>query len=176
MESLLVFTGMEVTQLRLHIILPVGISFYTFQTMSYTIDVYRGLVAPHAQFPGLRPLRGLLSSTRGRVPSNAPRTCYPSLAGGVPSTAISFRKGLQLMLFGFFKKVYVADNLAPLVDQVFSHPNPGGWQVLAGAYAFAIQIYCDFSGYTDIARGLLQVPGYRPDAQLPKPLHRCQSQ
>ena len=152
METLLALTGMEVTQLRLHIILPVGISFYTFQTMSYTIDVYRGILSPTrnfldfalyvAYFPQL--VAGPIERAKNLLPIISSRRTFHGQ---------QLQEGLRLMLFGFFKKVYVADNIAHLVDQIFSHPDPGGWQVLAGTYAFAIQIYCDFSGYTDIARG-----------------------
>jgi alginate O-acetyltransferase complex protein AlgI len=69
-------------------------------------------------------------------------------------------QGIHLMLWGFWKKVFVADNLAPIVGQVFANPSPTGFQVLIAVYAFAWQIYCDFSGYTDIARGVAKLMGF----------------
>jgi alginate O-acetyltransferase complex protein AlgI len=68
--------------------------------------------------------------------------------------------GLHLMVCGYFKKVFLADNLAPIVNRIFADPNPGGFHTLMAIYAFAVQIYCDFSGYTDIARGVAKLMGF----------------
>ena len=144
------------------LILPVGISFYTFQSLSYTIDVYRGQLKPTGNpvhyfaylmlFPQLvaGPIvraSDLLWQIR-KSPSISPDRCWG---------------GLKLCVFGFFKKCVIADNLAFYVDTAFanvfmeSHTS-FWWVAMAG---FAVQIYCDFSGYSDIARGLIEMMGYR---------------
>ncbi len=145
----------------LDIILPVGISFYTFQTMSYTIDVYRGQLRSTrrltdfllfvAFFPQL--VAGPIERAKTLLPQvQAPRPADP---GGV-----QLASGAQLALFGFFKKMVVADNLAPFVDSVYRQPGAPGALVLLATYAFAFQIYADFSGYTDIARGVARMLGF----------------
>ncbi len=143
----------------LEIILPVGISFYTFQSMSYTIDVYRGHVEPCrrvddfllyvAFFPQL--VAGPIERAHHLLPQvRQPRT--------VDGDALS--SGAQLALVGFFKKMVVADNLAPFVSNVFSDPSADATAVLLATWAFAFQIYGDFSGYTDIARGCARMLGF----------------
>lgn len=138
------------------IVLPIGISFYTFQTLSYTVDVYRRRMQPvkrlfdyalyHSFFPQL--LAG---------PIERPGALLPQLLSPRPKlTSDRFAEGLYHIVTGFFRKVVVADNLAVLVNYVYALP-PGqatGWEVLAGTYAFAFQIYGDFSGYSSIAQGI----------------------
>ena len=143
----------------LEIVLPVGISFYTFQTLAYTIDVYRDQETPTrdftafalyvAYFPQL--VAGPIErSTRLLPQSTKPRR--------VNKTMIS--TGLQLMLLGYFKKMGVADAVAPYVDGCFDDPAAhSSLELLFSVYLFALQIYCDFSGYTDIARGLSRLLG-----------------
>lgn len=144
----------------LEIILPVGISFYTFQTMSYTIDIYRGQLKPTKSwtqffafvsfFPQL--VAGPIERAAHLLPQFYNRKSFS------PSRAAS---GLRLALWGFFKKIVIADNLAPIVEQVFANPNQySGLGILAGAIAFAFQIYCDFSGYSDIAIGIGRTMGF----------------
>lgn len=156
--SLLDVFGMQANLPVLQIILPVGISFYTFQTLSYTIDVYRGNNKPVrnltdfavyvAYFPQL--VAGPIERSTSLIPQIAnPRRLDLQL----------LKSGLWLMLLGFFKKVFVADNLAPHVDSIFSIANPDALTVMAGGYLFAFQIYADFSGYTDIARGVSRMLG-----------------
>jgi len=143
------------------LILPVGISFYTFQSMSYSIDVYRGQLQP----------------TRNVFHFFSYISLFPQLVAGpivratdlLPSL-LSYRKtteeerwaGLRLVVYGFFKKVVIADNLAPIVNVAFAASAPSGsclyWWVVISMFAF--QIYCDFSGYSDIARGLAKWMGY----------------
>ena len=145
----------------LEIILPVGISFYTFQTMSYTIDVYRGKMAATRRvddfflfvsfFPQL--VAGPIERASRLLPQiEAPRR--------VRSEQVV--SGAQLMLLGFAKKMIVADNLALLVDSIYSNPKADltAWTVTLATYAFAFQIYADFSGYTDIARGAARMLGF----------------
>ena len=146
--------GLDPIALRLDVVLPVGISFYTFQTLSYTIDVFRRK-APAcdslldfalyvAFFPQL--VAGPIERATSLLPQlRAPRAI----------TRDDLFSGFWLVTIGFFKKCVVADNLAVIVDQAFGAPEaPSGAMCLLGLYAFAFQIYCDFGGYSDIARGL----------------------
>jgi D-alanyl-lipoteichoic acid acyltransferase DltB (MBOAT superfamily) len=152
--------GWNVDAVTLHIILPVGISFYTFQSLSYTIDVYRGnLKAVRSLedfalfvcfFPQL--VAGPIERATHLVPQlTKPRTLRRKL----------IVEGSWLILWGLFKKAVIADNIAPRVDEVFFPGNDwaSGGACLLGVYGFAIQIYCDFSGYSDIARGLGRLMG-----------------
>lgn len=143
------------------IILPVGISFYTFQNMSYTIDVYRGQLKPRTSI-----LDYLTFST-----------FFPQLLAGPIVRASEFfgqldkvapivwrdlQYGLVLIVCGYLKKIVLADNLSTPVDVVFSAPkDAGSWDALLAVYAFAFQIYFDFSGYTDIAIGLALLFGFK---------------
>jgi D-alanyl-lipoteichoic acid acyltransferase DltB (MBOAT superfamily) len=81
--------------------------------------------------------------------------------------------GLHLMLWGFWKKVFVADNLAPIVEGVFSQPSPDGFSTVMGVYAFAWQVYADFSGYTDIARGVAKLLGFELNVNFVRPYFSC---
>ncbi len=140
--------------------LPVGISFYTFQSMSYTIDVFRGQTKPEksfirfalyvAFFPQL--VAGpILRSTE----------FLPQLYSRKRLRAGQLRSGCHLFLSGLVKKVIIADHLAPLVDEVFRSPQGLPSIVIwTGALAFGIQIYCDFAGYTDMARGAGRMLGF----------------
>ncbi|MGQ9919875.1 MAG: MBOAT family O-acyltransferase [Desulfobacca sp.] len=143
----------------LHIILPVGISFYTFQSLGYVIDVYRGQgpvcrdLLVFAVFDAYFPQMVAGPIERGR-------TLIPQLTGDLKFQAADLHEGLSRMLVGFFKKVYVADNCALLANYVFTPGTPlnAPWALLGGV-AFAFQIYGDFSGYTDIARGAAKLLG-----------------
>ncbi len=143
----------------LGIILPVGISFYTFQSMSYIVDVYRRQMKP----------------TRNLVNFLAYVSFFPQLVAGpierghhlLPQFETTLRitramlaEGLWLALWGMFKKVVLADNLAPLVEMVYENPAATGPMVVLATVAFGFQIYCDFSGYSDIARGTAKVLGF----------------
>jgi alginate O-acetyltransferase complex protein AlgI len=144
----------------LDIILPVGISFYTFQNMSYTIDVYRGQLAPrksildYALFTTFFPQ--LLAGPIVRATE-----FFHQLDNPVRIDLRKLQYALILIAAGYVKKVVLADNLATSVDEVFLAPaNASAWQVLLAVYAFAFQIYFDFSGYTDIAIGLALLLGF----------------
>jgi D-alanyl-lipoteichoic acid acyltransferase DltB (MBOAT superfamily) len=143
----------------LRVILPVGISFYTFQALSYTIDVYRGQM--HASSSYLDFLLAVLYFPHLVAgPIQRANSLLPQVTNPRHPTSEGILAGVHLITWGYFKKVYIADNLAPLVDQLFSLPHPGGFQALLAGYAFAFQIYCDFSGYTDIARGVAKLMGF----------------
>jgi alginate O-acetyltransferase complex protein AlgI len=149
--------GLEASLPSLEIVLPVGISFYTFQTMSYTIDIYRRKLDPTdrlldfalfvAFFPQL--VAGPIERARNLLPQIA------NLAARRPDYS-----GFGLIALGCFKKVVIADNLAALVELVYADPSHSyGPALWLGTYAFAVQIYCDFSGYSDIAVGLARLMG-----------------
>jgi alginate O-acetyltransferase complex protein AlgI len=143
----------------LAVVLPVGISFYTFQTMAYTIDVYRGRIRPTndflvfslyvAYFPQL--VAGPIERAQHLLPQfSAPRRV----------TGDGLASGLVLVLIGLVRKVVIADGVASEVDSVFADPTAhGGVMIAWGTMLFAIQIYCDFAGYSDIARGVSRMFG-----------------
>jgi alginate O-acetyltransferase complex protein AlgI len=143
----------------LHVLLPIAISFHTFQSMSYLIDVYRGLIKPmrnfldYQLFVSFFPV--LVSGPIERAKHLLPQIEQPRKVGREDIEA-----GIGLMVLGFFKKVVIADNLAPIVDGVFNDGAGGGLAVILATYAFALQIYGDFSGYTDIARGVARLMGF----------------
>ena len=151
--SLLNLFGFNLNFTTLNIILPIGISFYTFRTMSYTIDIYRKQLAPtkniidfslfDAYFPQL--ISGPIERAKNLI---------PKIQAEKQIRNINYKEGLYLFVYGLFKKVVVADSVASIVNNIFALPNPSGAQVLIAAYAFAIQIYADFSGYIDMARGI----------------------
>jgi len=152
--DLLGVLGFQANLPVLNILLPVGISFYTFQTMAYTIDVYRGVTKPatslfdFALFVAFFPQ--LVAGPIERSAQLLPQLVKPrSLRSG------DFAEGLYHILIGMLKKVVIADNLAPIVNRVFSTPAAEltSADVLIGVYAFAFQIYGDFSGYSSIAQG-----------------------
>jgi D-alanyl-lipoteichoic acid acyltransferase DltB (MBOAT superfamily) len=160
LAALISSLGMTPSWTTLHIILPVGISFYTFQSMSYTIDVYRREIAWE---PSLLKFATFIA-------------LFPQLVAGPIVRAVDFlyqmqedkkfdwqrwNSGMGRVLWGFFKKVAIADSLAPFVDQCFNAPETfGGLHLLLGVLFYAFQIYCDFSGYSDIAIGLARMMGY----------------
>ncbi|MCB0684957.1 MAG: MBOAT family protein, partial [Saprospiraceae bacterium] len=143
----------------LNIILPVGISFYTFQTMSYSLDVYRGEIEPtkdlisFASFVSFFPQ--LVAGPIERATNLLPQILYPR--------KFKFEQGVQgtrLIIWGMFKKVFIADSLAPEVNQIFAnYEHLNGGVLVLGAIYFGFQIYCDFSGYSDIAIGTAKLFG-----------------
>lgn len=152
--------GWAPNALTLDLVLPVGISFYTFQTMSYTIDIYRREMVPirdmirFAAFVSFFPQ--LVAG-----PIERARHLLPQFAEPRRITLDALRSGALLFLWGFYKKTVIADNLALIADPVFANPagqSPG--VLLAGVLAFTFQIYCDFSGYSDMARGLARMLGF----------------
>lgn len=159
MQELLQSIGVRVDPFYLNIILPVGISFYTFQTMSYAIDVYRGELAPARRFADYA-LYVAFFPQLVAGPIERAITLLPQVERPRRFDSLQFAEGIQLIFWGLFKKVYVADNLAPIVHAAFADPTASGLQVLVGIYAFAFQIYGDFSGYTDIARGCSKCMGF----------------
>ncbi len=143
----------------LRIILPVGISFYTFQSLAYTIDVYRGVFPPEKNFLDYATYVSFFPQLVAGPIERAPHLLTQLKKDRVVDEDCIYQGGL-LMLIGFFKKLAIADAVAPHVNLAFSHPADGSWVLLlAGVWLFTIQIYCDFSGYTDIARGVAKLMG-----------------
>lgn len=143
-----------------NIILPVGISFYTFQTLSYTIDIYRGDTKPEKDFLTF----ALYVSFWPQLvagPIERSFQLLPQFKKKVEFDYERIRTGLALMTWGFFKKVVIADRLVEYVDMVFAEPERfGGLYNWLATYFFGVQIYCDFSGYSDIAIGAAMVLGF----------------
>jgi len=152
--------GVDPAQLQLHIVLPVGISFYTFQSLSYTIDVYRRRVEATRKFWDFA-LFVAYFPPMVAGPIERARHLLPQLLHPRHIRLAQSSHGLVLILLGFFKKVAIADGLAPVVDAVYGASSGAASQFdVAGATVlFAIQIFCDFSGYTDIARGVGKLLG-----------------
>jgi D-alanyl-lipoteichoic acid acyltransferase DltB (MBOAT superfamily) len=152
--------GVHLDSRTLNIILPVGISFYTFQSLSYTIDIYRrqlearknllNYLAFVSFFPQL--VAGPIERARNLLPQFEKARVFTYENGA---------DGLKLMLWGFFKKVVVADNCGVWANSIFNNSeNISGPTLLLGAVFFTFQIYGDFSGYSDIARGLAKLFGF----------------
>lgn len=149
--------GLSVSPVTLNLLLPVGISFYTFQSLSYVIDVYRKEVEPEksffrfatfvAFFPQL--VAGPIERTGNLLPQINKQFCF------------SYQKatyGMKLMAWGLFKKIVVADTLAVYVDTVYNSVHSfTGFALIGASVLFAFQIYCDFSGYSDIAIGVAKL-------------------
>jgi len=158
---LLTNVGIEANFRTLHIILPVGISFYTFQTLSYTIDIYRGKLEPTDDpvaffafvsfFPQL--VAGPIERAKNLLPQFEKQRHFDFNEA---------RNGMRQMLWGFFKKIVIADNCEIFVGNVFADvAGSEPLHLLWAAFFFSIQIYCDFSGYTDIAIGTGRLFGFR---------------
>ncbi len=144
----------------LQILLPVGISFYTFQTLSYVIDVYRGDIPACKSF---RDFALFVSFFPQLVagPIERAQDLLPQITQPRKTSATQWIEGGWLIYWGLFKKIFVADNMAVYVDTVFNpYATPTGAEIWLGTYAFAIQIYGDFSGYSDMARGLAKWLGF----------------
>ncbi|QDV83001.1 MBOAT family O-acyltransferase [Planctomycetes bacterium TBK1r] len=158
--SLAASGGVELSPRTWQIILPVGISFYTFQTMSYTWDVYRGEMQPLRRLSDFA-LYVAFFPQLVAGPIERGTQLSPQIAAGPRTSWEGVQSGVWMITKGLFKKAVIADNLAPLVATAFDSESPHCAQVLIGVYAFAFQIYGDFSGYTDIARGVGRMMGYK---------------
>jgi alginate O-acetyltransferase complex protein AlgI len=169
-ERLLGKLGLEWSAPMLHIALPVGISFYTFHGMSYTIDLFRRRIEPATSivdfaafvsfFPQL--VAGPIGRADFQLPQFERERTRPD--------GERVMGGLALILLGLFKKVAIADAVAPVATATFTNPDGYGWPMLmVGAYAFALQIYGDFSGYTDMARGSARLLGFELPPNFEQP-------
>jgi D-alanyl-lipoteichoic acid acyltransferase DltB (MBOAT superfamily) len=143
----------------LSLILPIGLSFHTFQALAYTIEVFKGK-QPAERNLLVYALYVMFYPQLVAGPIERPQHLLPQLHAAHKFDQDRFFSGLRLMLWGFFKKVVVADRLAVIVNQVYNHPHDYvGVPLLFATYCFAYQIYCDFSGYSDIAIGAARCMG-----------------
>ncbi len=151
--------GYSVNPWTLNIILPVGISFYTFQTMSYSLDIYKSQLRPTSDFVSFAAFVSFFPQLVAG-PIERASQLLPQILNKRIFKYEQAVDGLKLILWGMFKKVVIADNLSSFVDSVFI---PGsalsGLAHIVGVLCFALQIYCDFSGYTDIAIGVSRLFG-----------------
>jgi alginate O-acetyltransferase complex protein AlgI len=151
--------GMHVSLSHLNVVLPIGISFYTFQSMSYVIDIYRRAIKPTKNFVEFAAFVSFFPHLVAG-PIMRPTMLLPQIEKKRRFNLQQFYQGFYLIFWGLTKKVVVADNLALIVNDLF-----GRWETIDGGlalialYAFAFQIYCDFSGYTDAARGIAKCLG-----------------
>ena len=159
-KDLLHLFGFQAQPYLLKIVLPVGISFYTFHGMSYVFDIYRGKALPvknfiqYALFVCFFPLlvAGPIERATHLLPQVQQRRYF---------NLQQFKDGIKMMIWGFFKKMVIADSIAPVVNNIFkNYEHYSGSTLAYGAFLFAIQIYCDFSGYTDIALGTAKLFGF----------------
>ena len=144
----------------LNIILPVGISFYTFQTMSYTIDIFKKKLEPTKDFISFASFVSFFPQLVAG-PIERASNLLPQILKKREFKHEQVVQGLRLILWGMFKKVVIADSLAPIVEDIFSnYQDFGGGTLLLGVIYFSFQIYCDFSGYSDIAIGTSKLFGF----------------
>jgi alginate O-acetyltransferase complex protein AlgI len=144
-----------------HFLLPIGISFHTFQSMSYTIDAYRGNVKPEKNFIRFLTFVSFFPQLVAG-PIERASNLLTQLQESPVITKEDLRSGVSLFIVGLFKKIALADFLSPYVDMVYGQPgNYESSELLLATFAFAWQIYFDFSGYTDMARGVARVMGFR---------------
>lgn len=160
-NQILHFMNMQPLKTTFDVILPVGISFYTFQALSYTMDVYRQDIPAeknlfrYALFVSFFPqlVAGPIERSKNLIHQLRERHTFDFM---------NFKRGLLLMLWGFFEKVVIADRAAIAVNKVYNnHASFGSVELILATVLFALQIYCDFSSYTDIAKGAAQVMGFR---------------
>jgi len=165
----------------LNLALPIAISFYTFHSITYTVGIYRGHLEPaktfteYAIFVAIFPqlVAGPILRAKEFLPQLREKIENAHVGGKLRRIVIERRNlkfGITLMIFGFVKKMFFADNIAPLVNDVFS--NPIGYDsltIILTTIAFGIQIYCDFSGYSDIAIGAALVMGFKIPINFNKP-------
>lgn len=165
----------------LNLLLPIGISFYTFQTISYVVDIYRGSLTPSKSFwefalfvsffpqlvagPILR-AKEFLPQLREKIDNTKVSNILRQIV--IQSSNLKF--GITLMAFGFLKKMFFADNISPLVDSILSNPiGLESFTIILGTIAFGVQIYGDFSGYSDIAIGAALILGFKIPINFNKP-------
>jgi len=169
-DRLFHFLGLPVTMPLLHILLPLGLSFHTFQALSYTIEVYYGRQKAE-RHPGIYALYVMFFPQLVAGPIERPQNVLHQYHEKQYFKTEDAMAGFRLMLWGFFKKVVVADRLGLYVDPVFTNYHDyNGLNLVLAAIFFVFQIYCDFSGYSDIAIGAARVLGIRLMINFDRPL------
>lgn len=158
--AMLAQVGYAADPFTVSIILPVGISFFTFQTLSYTIDIYRRTLKPTSDFLDFALFVAFFPQLVAG-PIERASNLLPNIAKPRQLSWDNIARGAVLCLQGLLKKVVIADGIAPSVNAIYANPNASGLDIILATWLFAIQIYCDFSGYTDIARGVAKALGFR---------------
>ena len=160
LHTLLWYLGWHVDKVTLNIILPLGISFYTFQAMSYPIDIFRRVIKPTKNITNFALFIAFFPQLIAG-PIERARNLIPQIENERKLNLKSFYEGSWLILWGLFKKIVIADNLAKITEASFSRGSIvlGGTALIA-TYAFAFQVYADFSGYSNMARGLAKLLGF----------------
>lgn len=154
------YIGLETSFNSLSIILPVGISFYTFQTLSYTIDIYRKRIEPTKNWIGFFAFVSFFPQLVAG-PIERASNLLPQFERGRQFNLNQSVKGMRLILWGLFKKMVIADRLAVLIDAIYADPSSCDTPLaLLAGVLFAYQVYCDFSGYSDIAIGSARLLGF----------------
>jgi alginate O-acetyltransferase complex protein AlgI len=159
-DYLLKSIGLSFQKPILSLLLPIGISFFTFQTVGYLVDVYRGEYKAERNFIDFLLFVTFFPQLVAGPIERAPHL-LPQIKNKRNIHQDDIFYGVYQILQGFIKKMVIADNLAPIVNSLFGYPNLSGPLVLVGLIAFAFQIYGDFSGYTDIARGTARLMGFK---------------
>ncbi|MBU4488053.1 MAG: MBOAT family protein [Candidatus Omnitrophica bacterium] len=160
LQTLLWSFGWRISKVTLNIVLPLGISFYTFQAMSYPIDIYRRVIKPTRHFLDFALFVAFFPQLVAG-PIERARNMLPQIQSKRHITLDQFYTGCWLIFWGLFKKIVVADNLAKVAGRVFGAQGAfTGIETLIATYAFVFQIYADFSGYSDMARGLARLMGF----------------
>lgn len=160
-QQLVNYFGLDIALPSFNILLPVGISFYTFQTLSYTIDVYKRKIKPEKHL-GIFALYVSFFPQLVAGPIERSENLLPQFHDNKPFSYENVTGGLKLMAWGFFKKLVIADRAAVIANSVYNNPyayDNGAYFIIA-TLAFAFQIYGDFSGYSDIAIGSAKVLGF----------------
>jgi len=153
--------GFNVEHWRFDIILPAGISFFTFQSMTYTIETYRRNLKPCHSLPDFL-LFVVFFPQLLAGPINRAVDLLPQFAKRARATALDIETGMAQFALGAIKKLVISDQIAPHVDLIFNNPgNYDGFTLLQGAIGYAVQIYCDFSGYSDMAIGCARMMGFK---------------
>lgn len=164
--------GLGRPELALSLALPIGVSFYTFQTISYLVDVYRGNLAAERNIIDF----GLFVTFFPQLvagPIERGENLLAQIKRSRNPTSEDLLAGLYLLAQGYAKKLLIADNVKPTVDVIFGLSDPSGPLLLVAALGFALQIYCDFSGYSDIARGIARILGFRLLLNFSRPYWSC---
>ena len=170
-SSIASLLGVTLSFAALHVLVPVGISYITFQLLSYIIEVYRKNQAAE-RHPGIFALYVLLFNKVLSGPIERPGDLLPQLQAASRADTREIVEGLKIMAWGFFKKVVVADRLAIVVNQVFGNVhNYSGFPLMVAVIFFTFQLYYDFSGYTDIAIGSARVLGLRLTQNFDRPFY-----
>ena len=170
-ESVINLWDRDFSFISLSIILPMGISFYTFQTLSYSIDVYNGKIQPEKHI-GIFALFVTFFPQLVAGPIERASVLLPQFKKRVKFDNNRVSSGLKLMTWGLFKKVVIADRIAPIVNSIYNEPSSfEGVHFIIATVLFAYQIYCDFSGYSDMAIGGARVLGFNLSENFRRPYY-----